>query len=631
MPRPRLVLRRLLRQAAAPRHASSLSRRSRPSLPFLSSPPPQQQFRLMTTERRRWLKHEIIMTARYTLVFAGMSVCALAAAFVLREEAREREFPTPHEWSFMTRGLIREALAQRARTDVVQTDWVSVFQLLRDAVRRLEDPAKDGRGLSDVPLGEDPPHPDGSKDLSGRSEEWRRGYYDALMALAKASEHVEGFVLDTTRNTAFPPELMIGPSNPRPRPIPPGSKSAPREEDCVLAFEETPDVLYPRLLGTRGFTPRQRMDAALAYASWLEFKGVHGPALIMYENAVNIALGDDVYPGTSATKEQGEESSAPHKQILNPKMWTLEESIGPPSANLLNSLTCYASFRARQGDVSSALPIMVSILRARRSLPSPGAEDEITASRRQARPIRPTVERALPERIADIIIGAFSPPAFPEAPDDGSRPPVRDSKALCEEAALHMHIGEVMFSARASGAAVAGRREDGLAWTREAVDMAEEQLHKLMGGGNDVESPKAPGSGVGRGNQNGGGGGGGGLGGAIGLTNPFAEKKLDPRDAARNRCRECLAAGLDNWAAMVAQLAREEEARRVQQEKSGGGGGGAGSSWLSLWGDSRAEEEQRAGRWAAEEKVVAERRRRAEALLEDSGAPANGVMSLLWA
>ncbi|KAL8351184.1 hypothetical protein RB601_000720 [Gaeumannomyces tritici] len=596
MPRPRLVLRRLLRQAAAPRHASSLSRRSRPSLPFLSSPPPQQQFRLMTTERRRWLKHEIIMTARYTLVFAGMSVCALAAAFVLREEAREREFPTPHEWSFMTRGLIREALAQRARTDVVQTDWVSVFQLLRDAVRRLEDPAKDGRGLSDVPLGEDPPHPDGSKDLSGRSEEWRRGYYDALMALAKASEHVEGFVLDTTRNTAFPPELMIGPSNPRPRPIPPGSKSAPREEDCVLAFEETPDVLYPRLLGTRGFTPRQCMDAALAYASWLEFKGVHGPALVMYENAVNIALGDDVYPGTSSTKEQGEKSSAPHKKILDPK-----------------------------GDVSSALPIMVSILRARRSLPSLGAEDGIAASRRQARPIRPAVERALPERIADIIIGAFSPPAFPEAPDDGSRPPVRDSKALCEEAALHMHIGEVMFSARASGTAVAGRREDGLAWTREAVDMAEEQLHKLMGGGNDVESPKAPGSGVGRGNQN------GGLGGAIGLTNPFAEKKLDPRDEARNRCRECLAAGLDNWAAMVAQLAREEEARRVQQEKSGGGGGGAGSSWLSLWGDSRAEEEQRAGRWAAEEKVVAERRRRAEALLEDSGAPANGVMSLLWA
>ncbi|KAL8391399.1 hypothetical protein RB595_010134 [Gaeumannomyces hyphopodioides] len=560
MPRPRLVLRRLLRQAA-PRHASSLSRRSRPSLPFLSSPPPQQQFRLMTTERRRWLKHEIVMTARYTLIFAGMSVCALAAAFVLREEAREREFPTPHEWSFMTRGLIREALAQRARTDVVQTDWVNVFQLLRDAVRRLEDPAKDGRGLTDVPLGEDPPHPDGSKDLSGRSEEWRRGYYDALMALAKASEHVEGFVLDTTRNTAFPPELMIGPSNPRPRPIPPGSKSAPREEDCVLAFEETPDVLYPRLLGTRGFTPRQRMDAALAYASWLEFKGVHGPALIM------------------------------------------------------------------QGDVSSALPVMVSILRARRSLPSPGAEDETAASRRQARPIRPAAERALPERIADIIIGAFSPPPFPEAPDDGSRPPVRDSKTLCEEAALHMHIGEVMFSAPASGAAVAGRREDGLAWTREAVDMAEEQLHKLMGGSNDGEGPKAPGSGIGRGNQNGG----SGLGGAIGLTNPFAEKKLDPRDEARNRCRECLAAGLDNWAVMVARLAREEEARRVQQEEQGGGGSSSSSSWLSLWGDSRAEEEQRAGRWAAEEKVVAERRRRAQALLEDSGAPANGVMSLFWA
>lgn len=584
----------------------------------------------MTTERRRWLKHEIIMTARYTLIFAGMSVCALATAFVLREEAREREFPTPHEWSFMTRGLIREALAQRARTDVVQTDWVNVFQLLRNAVRRLEDPTKDGKGLTDVPLGEDPPHPDGSKDISGRSEEWRRGYYDALMALAKASEHVDGFVLDTTRNAAFPPELMIGPSNPRPRPIPPGSKSAPREEDCVLAFEETPDVLYQRLLGTRGFTPRQRMDAALAYASWLEFKGVDGPALIMYEEAVNIALGNDPYVGRSVPKPQGDKPSPSHKQILDPKMWTLEDSAGLPSANLLTSLTCYASFRARQGDVSSALPIMVSILRARRSLPSPGAEDEAAASRRQARPGRPAAERALPERIADIIIGTFSPPPFPEAPDDGSRPPLRDSKALCEEAALRMHIGEVIFSARgsaAAAAAVAGRREDGLAWTREAVDMAEEQLHKLMGGSNDGQGPKAPGNGIGRGTQNGG----GGLGSAIGLTNPFAEKKLDPRDEARNRCRECLAAGLDNWAAMVAQLAREEEARRVQQEKKQGGGGGTGSSWLSLWGDSRAEEEQRAGRWAAEEKVVAERRRRAQPLLEDSGAPASGVMSLFWA
>jgi hypothetical protein len=147
---------------------------------------------------------------------------------------------------------------------------------------------------------------------------------------------------------------------------------------------------------------------------------------------------------------------------------------------------------------------------------------------------------------------------------------VRDSKERCEEAALNLYIGEIMYASKG--------REDGLAWTREAVDLAEEQLHKLTP--SDVD--------------------------------------------AKQTCKECLTSGLDNWAKMVSRLAREEK----EKEKEAQSTPSTGNGWFGLWGEGKPEV---AGRWAAEEKVVKERMRRAQEVIDELEAPSSALSSLFSA
>lgn len=536
----------------------------------------------MATGRRNWLVNEAYWTVYWCFVFGTMSIFGWAIAFAVREEIRERESPTPHEWSFVTRWLVREAMAERDVLDTIKPDWPYIFQRLRDAVARLENPKTDGKKVVEMSMGADPPHPPESRDVSEKREEWRRGYYEVLMALCKAAEYVDGWVVDTSRGIVFAPEVVIGPSNPNRKPIPLGAASAPKEEDCELAFPERPDMLYQKVLGTKGFTPRQRMDAALAYATWLEYKGEKSPAEGVYKQAVNIAL--------EASHQKG---------LMDRRSWTLKDSPGSlPSANVLRSLTAYAQFKARQGDTSSALPMMVSILRARRSLPS---VDEVAAAEATFKPRQISQEKWFAEKLADLMASFFSPPPYPAPPPDGTTPPARDSRAICEEAALHMHIGEIMYASSVRA------REEGLAWTREAVDTAEEQLHRIRSEGNA--------------NKN-----------SMSVTSViFGTARRDERELisrrnfvnldARTTCRECLAAGLDNWAAMVRHLASEEQKKK--KEKSGDEA--SSGSWFGLWGGRG---EQQAGRWEAEEKVIEEKMERVKNLLDDPDAPATGPMSL---
>ncbi|KAI0019666.1 hypothetical protein F4780DRAFT_427005 [Xylariomycetidae sp. FL0641] len=170
----------------------------------------------------------------------------------------------------------------------------------------------------------------------------------------------------------------------------------------------------------------------------------------------------------------------------------------------------------------------------------------------------------------------LSPPAYPPPPDDGSSPPVRDAKELCEEAALNLYIGEIIYASQGSGAA---HREDGLAWTREAVDLAEEQLHKL------------------------------------GSSNTASARE------AKKTCRECLDSGLGNWAKMAARLAREERERLAA-------GTPKKSTWLGLWGDGKADA---ADRWQAEEELVRERMRRAAEVMGEPEVPKLGFMGMFQA
>lgn len=538
-------------------HNSPALHYSRPQLPFLSIPSraqrfrrqQQQQWRYLTTERKSWIKREVGQAARWTAYLWAFAICIASASFVLQQESLERRFPTPHEWSFRTRLLKRGAEVERARPDVAMENWPLIVQMLMDALERLEDTTGDGKGVRDL----GPDRPPGAKDISAMPEAWRRGYYEALLLCCKAAEHVDGWVLDKKRNTVFPGDSVKGPSNPFPKPIPPGALSAPREEDCEPAGFPKPDEIYLKLVATEGLTKKQQMDAALSYANWLEYKGLLGPAAVMYEDALTMAVEEIYSPG------------APF--LLDPKTAVLNDKAQcKPSVNLLSSLTALASFKARHEDLSAALSIFISLLQARRSLPS---------SRNQTRPGDQNLAvPGAPKNSIEKVIDFFRPLAYPPPPSDGNEPPVRDSKELCEEAALHLYIGEIMHALQPTA------QEDGIAWTREGVDLAEEELHKVLESG--------------RGGEDG--------------------------EAAKRTCRECLASGLDNWATMARRMVREEEKARASGKTKKPSAG-----WFGMWSGSKVEEN--VGRWAAEEKVVAERTRRAQEILEDLQQPTSGLMN----
>ena len=493
----------------------------------------------MTTERKAQLKFDIKAGLKFTAyLYLGVGI-VMVCGFFINQESLEKQFPTPHEWSFLTRRAFRNACAARYQTDPEQTvQWGQVINWMRLCRVRLLDAGYDGEGVRPA----SPDRPQLAMDISAKSEAWRRGYFETMMNMVKGLEEVEGWMVDTTRGIIFPPELVIGPSNPNPKPIPAGFKGAPKEEDCTLAFM-SPNEVFLGIIYTIDLSNRQRIEANLAYANWLDFKGLAGPAGIIYEDAVNLAAAE-----------------AP-PQTLDPETWTINENASLPSANLLTTLTAYAEFRARNGDISSALPIFVSLLKARRNLPA----DPNTPPRNPA------------QGIAGILRSLFVPAAYPPPPPDGTAPPVRDPKELCAEAALSLHIGEIIYTSQATN------REEGLGWTREAVDIAEEQLHRL----NSSEAHKP----------------------------------------ARASCRECLATGLGNWQNMVARLAREEAARKEEVEAAAAQ---KPSSWFGLWGGDGGIKKEDLSRWAAEEKVIEERERRAKELLEELEPPPRSALAALF-
>lgn len=516
------------------------STKARPSLPFLVIPKASPAIaRSFTSERKRWFKHEAKLVARYTISLWGVAAAVLMIFFAVNEEVVEREFPTPHEWHYLTRKFLRDANNFRDPKNG-EVNWARALELARGVVIRLEDPKLGGEGVVKLSDHEDAtlevPGEFNSCDISARSEEWRRGYFEAIMLAAKAAEHVDGWVRDLSRNIVSPPEFVLGPSNPRPKPIPPGNPHAPREEDCEIAYPSA-DNWYMKILATKGLTPRQKMDAALEYASFMEFKGrADGP-----EALYNLAL---------AEATQGVE---PSNMPYDPKTFILRDRAGQPSMNVLDALTAMATYKARKGDVSSALPIYVSLLKARRALsdtPARGAPP--------AKPKRVTMFQQ--------VVNFFSPPEYPPPAPDGSLPPWRSPLERCQEASLNLYIGEILYATSS--------RDDGLAWTRDGVDVAEELLRGLGAGKHDKD--------------------------------------------ARQTCRECLGTGLDNWSTMVSRLARAEEANKS---------GGSKSNVFSFWSGPVDSE----GRWAAEEAVVQERVRRTKELMEDVALPVTGFTSFFKA
>jgi hypothetical protein len=434
----------------------------------------------------------------------------------------------------LTRKFLRDAQACRDPKDG-EVNWARCLELARGVVIRLEDPKLGGAKvvkLSDkVDPGLEVPGEFINCDISAMSEEWRRGYFEAILLAAKAAEHVDGWMRDTKRNVVCAPEFIIGPSNPRPKPIPPGRPHAPREEDCEQAYPDA-DNWYMKILATTGLTPRQKMEAALEYATFLEFKNRREESKTLY----NLALAE------------ASTGLDPSMLPFDAKTFVIKSNAPTPSMNVLDTLTAIANHKARQGDISSALPIYVSLLKTRRSL-----SDTAPAST----PSQPTTLSSY-ERFVEF----FGPPAYPAPGPDGTQPPWRSPYDRCQEASLNLYIGEILFATSS--------QDDGLAWTRDGVDHAEEQLRALGSANKDKETKQI--------------------------------------------CRECLGTGLENWATMVSRLARVEESRKKSE---------SGPSMFSFWGTSGDVE----GRWAAEEAVVQERARRTRELMEDVTPPGYGILS----
>jgi hypothetical protein len=410
-------------------------------------------------------------------------------------------------------------------------------------------------------------------DVTAKPEPWRRGYYEVLMGAARAAEHLDGWVRDTKRNTAFPANTVIGPSNPNPRPVPPGAMSAPREEDCERAFE-APETFYMKVLSTNGFTPKQKLDAALGLAAWFDYSGTPDSAREMYKWGLDIAS-----PGVQVFGRNGNFKDG------------LEYT-----ENVLDATTAVAIHHARNENLNLALPLFLSLLRARRALPN-----ETAASR--ASVVEEEGEIGPMSAVFSWLTSAFRVPAFPPPPPDGTSIPTRDAKSRCQEAGLMAYIGEILYvnnanSQKGTTAGSTRAQEDGLAWTREAVDCAEAELR----GGNAR--------------------------GVSGFQNMTKE--------AHKVCKECLETGLGNWAMMVRKLADEEKVVRekkenaIQANKSSGGWMGFGAKSVSV--DQEVEKEMIKekihvpGRWESEQAVVRERIRRAGDVLGAATIDGSGLL-----
>ncbi|OMP88935.1 hypothetical protein BK809_0005656 [Diplodia seriata] len=427
----------------------------RPQLPFLHpssvanaslrrrQPIGQWQIaRFLTTERKKYIKEQVWLAGKWT-VFLWTSVGLLfIAAFGVQNEILERRTPSPPEWSVISRMNYRSARAQEdpAFWPSGLTDWASTGSMYEGVLERLEDPNIDGAGIKEQDEGGllVPGVGKAGVDVSAKSEAWRRGYHEVLMGCAKAAEHLEGWVKDTTRRICFPPEVVIGPSNPKPRPCPPYAHEAPLEENCVPAFEG-PETFYMKVITTKGFSTAQRLDAALAYAEWLDTHNLPSSAAEMYKWSFDIATAaipdaSDVIDTTTGVIRDGPGAAA-------------------VSPNITRSATALATHYARQQEVNKALPIFLSVLRARNNAPLS-----------HGRASSPSPANS---GIFGTLRSLIMPPSYPPPPPTGDEPLSRTPGTICDDAGLKTYIGEILFATSPSS------RDKGLSWTRDAIADAE--------------------------------------------------------------------------------------------------------------------------------------------------------------
>lgn len=379
-----------------------------------------------------------------------------------------------------------------AKIQHILTDWAKVGRLYLNVLERLESEEYDGKFLIKeevTGLSEDVSSFTGF-DISAKSEQWRRGYHEALMGAGRAAEHLEGMCKrkGETRGRVYPRESIPGPDNPRPKPLPwnkkDGKEIPPSFSEVEDAFA-SPESFYMKVLTTGGFDTRQRLEAALAYADLCDFRKMPETAESTYIWALEIAqLG---LPGGTG-------------DVVDLKTGViLKERENAVSENVLKACTALGVHHARNEGVKHALPIFLSVLRARKNLPA-SPVGVIGTTPKPAKPVDGGL-LAYVEALKDLIIER----PYPAPPPTGNERPFHTLKEACEEVGLMTYIGEILFATSES------ERVKGLSWTRDSVEAAEAIMWVMD-----------------------------------------EQKQQDGRE----RCRECLETGLLNWKAMSQQMAR---------------------------------------------------------------------------
>ncbi|KAI9927966.1 hypothetical protein ASPWEDRAFT_29356 [Aspergillus wentii DTO 134E9] len=447
----------------------------RPQLPFLSPltgrrpVPPlsihlRQHFaRLISTESREHYKRRLSRGLRIGLSFYAILVLFQVIKLGVYQEEIEHKWPTPPEWSWKSRWCLRSAQALQNPEEIgkLMANWPMVAGYVRELLERLENVEGEGKGI--VEQGDGGFLVEGlgktGFDISAKSEPWRRGYFQALMGAAKAAENLEGWLTDRKQRLSAPAEHFVGPSNPRPKPMPAGHKQVLREEDSEPA-SQSPEVFYMKILTTKGFDTRQKLDAALAYADWLDYKGLQGTASDMYRWAMDIAAAGSPVDAAS---------------IVDVNTGVLKNNNkATPSENILRVSTALAVHNARQGNLPTALSIFASVLKARRSLPL--SSSDTASSLFLSTPKAKDPFSSLFTTLKTVL----TPVEYPAPLPSGNDPPSRTASSICDEAGLMTYIGEIIFSSSS--------KETGLAWTRDAVDTAEATILEL--GGSEDRAPR---------------------------------------------------------------------------------------------------------------------------------------------
>lgn len=478
----------------------------RPQLPFLYPPGAGQHhvargqiLRLfsISANHKKFLKETARLSVRYSVLIFLLTSCFSIASLGILSEQQERAFPSPHEWSLITRFRFRRGRwwqVPENNEDEGFPNWARVYSELNYALNRLEHPAKDGAGLVEQDEGAllVPGVGKAGFDVSAKSDEWRQGYHEVLMGMAAAAERLDGWVTDKWRRNVWAPEFVASPANPRPKAVLPGMPEVPDEEHRVPAAAP-PETFYLKIITTKGFTTRQRLAAALGYADWLSFRKLPDSAEEMYRWALDIAISGLSTPDPTV--------------VLNPATAVLS-STAPADAttpNIIYAATNLATFLASQGRLAAALPIFVSLLRARTS--APAAPSTHTPSQKDS-------------SLVGTLLSLLQEPDYPPVASSGDEPFLRRPTDRCEESALKNYIGEILFATASSPA----QRQQGLSWVRDGVSMSK-------------------------------------------LAQTADEIRAD--DTLRKKCEQCEEVGLEAWGKMMTYLAAEAREERDALKSGG--------------------------------------------------------------